>query len=63
MELSGQLVQNGVSCLYSFLDGGTRNGKWPPNGLCNVRVNSNREHPPRANPGHLFHDESQGPGI
>ena len=29
----------------------------------NVRVNSNREHPPRANPGHLFHDESWGPGI
>ena len=31
--------------------------------FCNVRVNSNREHPPRANPGHLFHDESRGPGI
>ena len=29
----------------------------------NVRVNSNREHPPRANPGHLFHDESWGTGI
>ena len=28
-----------------------------------VRVNSNRKHPPRANPGHLFHDESQGTGI
>ena len=28
-----------------------------------VRVNSNRKHPPWANPGHLIHDESQGPGI
>ena len=29
-----------------------------------VRVNSDHEHPPpRANPGHLFHDESWGPGI
>ena len=30
-----------------------------------MRVNSNRENqgPPRPNPGHLFHDESRGPGI
>ena len=28
-----------------------------------VLVNSSREHPPRANPGHLLHDESRGPGI
>ena len=26
----------------------------------NVRVNSNREHSPPANLGHLFHDESRG---
>ena len=31
------------------------------NGL-NVRVNSSCEHSPRANPDHLMHDESRGPG-
>ena len=28
-----------------------------------VRVNSSREHSPRANPGHLMRDESRKPGI
>ena len=32
------------------------------NGL-NVRVNSSCEHSSRANPDHLMHDESRGPGI
>ena len=29
----------------------------------NVRVSSSREHPARANPGHLMHEESRGPVI
>ena len=29
----------------------------------NVRVNSSREHPLLANPGHLIHDESRGAGY
>ena len=37
--------------------------KTQPLFMYNVRVNSNREHPPQANPGHLFYDESRGPGI
>ena len=28
----------------------------------NVQANSSPEHPPQANPGHLIHDESRGPG-